>query len=516
MSSNSDDASLDEPKNKNFVDEIPNELLLVIFSCGAQSTDGTAFSFRVCTVCQRWRSLAINNAYLWTSLTIDTAIPPLSTLQVPLSYFSTIFPKEALVLERSSNLDVDITIANSLGSPKYTPKHFEFLSTLLSTHARHIRTLDVHVEHAISASKLCSRLHRVALPRLQKFHLISDYTFEDLFDHEDEDYDPFCSTHMLEYSHEDNIPTSVDLQQWSTSKYPTLTDVACAGIPLEWGLFSPSNLRTLCLRSGIQRAPSMEILRGILFNSMNTLESLELADIINWADPSDLHPAKARLTLPRVHTLIIGNRTPNEVRFAVQAFAFPTLRNLTIKCPLGGPESDIFVSLIRYLPLDELHKLKFPVTCFRETVLPDPDLVKEGNIAEDSLPLMLQFIRRLTSLHTLELMCFCDTAELDCSWCSLFLRLMNYPVTDLKDERNGALNLFGLQRLSIKADGHMSPEALSFLRKRLELGTVNGEYVGPVFEKLTLSLWSRIQWQEEDQSFLNDVTLAKEQSIVFF
>ncbi len=260
----------------------------------------------------------------------------------------------------------------------------------------------------------------------------------------------------------------------------------------------------------------MEILRGILFNSMNTLETLELADIINWPDPSDLHPAKARLILPCVHTLIIGNRTPNEVRFAVQAFAFPALRDLTIKCPLGGPESDIFVSLIRYLPLDELHKLKFPVTCFRETVLPDPDLVREGNSVEESLPLMLQFIRRLMSLHTLELMCLCDTAKRDCSWCSLFLRFMNYPVTDLKDERNGALNLFGLQRLSIRADGYMSPEALSFLRKRLELGTVDGEYVGPVFEKLTLSLWSRSQWQEEDQIFLKDVTLAKEQSIVFF
>ncbi len=295
-----------------------------------------------------------------------------------------------------------------------------------------------------------------------------------------------------------------------------LTDVACAGIPLEWGLFSPSNLQTLCLRSGIQKAPSMEILRGILFNSMNTLESLELADIIKWAHPSDLHPAKARLTLSSVHILIIGNHTPNEVRFAVQAFTFPALRNLTISCPLGGPKRDIFVSLIRYLPLDELHKHKFPVTCFRETVLPDPDLVREGTIVEESLPLMLQFIRRLTSLHTLELMCICDTAELDCSWWSLFLRFMNYPVTDLNDERNGALNLFGLQRLSIRADGHMSPEVLSFLRKRLELGTVNGEYVGPVFEKLTLSLWSRIQWQEEDRSFLEDVTLAKEQSIVFF
>ncbi|PBK96051.1 hypothetical protein ARMGADRAFT_1077564 [Armillaria gallica] len=229
--------------------------------------------------------------------------------------------------------------------------------------------------------------------------------------------------HLLEYSHEDNIPTSVDLQQWSTSKYPMLTNVACVGIPLEWGLFSPSNVRALCLRGGIQRAPSLDILRGILCNIKNSLESLELADTINWANPSDLHSAKARLTLPCVHTLIIGNRAPYEVRFAVQAFAFPAIRNLTIKCLLGGPRA----------------------TLSSVAVLPDPDLLREGNIVEESLPLMLQFIRRLTSLHTLELMCICDTAELDCSWCSLFLRFMNYPVTDLKDEQKGALSLFGIQ-----------------------------------------------------------------------
>ncbi|KAK0222400.1 hypothetical protein IW262DRAFT_1460746 [Armillaria fumosa] len=250
---------------------------------------------------------------------------------------------------------------------------------------------------------------------------------------------------------------------------------------------------------------------------MNTLESLELADIIDCTDPSDLHPAKARLTLPRVHTLIIGSRTPNEIRFAVQAFAFPALRDLNIIYPLGRPETDVFVSLMRYLPLDELHELNVRVTCFHETVLPDPDLVRKGTIREESLPVMLQFIRRLTSLHTLELMYFCNTAKLHCSWCRAFLLFMNYPVTNVKGERNGSLNLSGLNCLSITADGHTSPEVPSFLRKRLELGTVHGKYVGPVFEKLTLSLQLRIPLQEEEKSFLKDIVpLAKEQSIVLF
>ncbi|SJL15576.1 uncharacterized protein ARMOST_19077 [Armillaria ostoyae] len=489
--------SLYEPQNKSFIDELPNELLIVIFAFGMLAVPSHQQRTPVDLPHHRHHN------------------PPTShRTKFSITRFHYL-PKESVILEHSSSLDVDITISNGFGNPKYTPKHFESLSTLLVEHAHHIRTLDVHVEHAISASRLCSRLHRVTLPRLQKFQLISDYALEDLFEEEDEEYDP-SPLHMLEYSHEDTISTSVDLQQWSTSTYPVLTDVTYSVLPVEWGLFSPSHLRTLRLYDGVRRAPSMEILRGILSNSMNTLEILELTDIIDWAEPSDLHPAKAPSILPHVHTLIIGNRTPNEVRFAVQAFAFPALRNLTIKCPLGGAESDIFVSLINYLSLDELHELKLPVTCFRETVLPDPDLVREGNITEESLPLMLQFIRRLTSLHTLELMCFRDTAELDCSSCSIFLRLMNYPVTNSKDERNGAVNLFGLKRLSIRADGHMSPEVLSFLRNRLELGTVNGEYVGPVLEKLTLSLWSGTHWEEEDKSFLEDVPLAKEQCIVFF
>ncbi|PBK85226.1 hypothetical protein ARMGADRAFT_1036519 [Armillaria gallica] len=211
-------------------------------------------------------------------------------------------------------------------------------------HSCHIQTLDVHV---ILASKLCSGLHRVAFPRLQKFQLFSDYALEDLFEMEDKEYGT-SPIHMLEHSYVDTIPTFVDLQQWSTSKYPTLTHVTCSGIPLEWEFFSPLNLGTLRLCIGVQRAPSM---------------------------------------------VIMGNRATNEVRFAIRVLPFLALQNLIIKCPLGSPEGDIFISLINYLPLDELHELKVPVACFREEVLPDPDLVREGNITEESSLMKLQFIR---------------------------------------------------------------------------------------------------------------------------
>ncbi len=101
----------------------------------------------------------------------------------------------------------------------------------------------------------------------------------------------------------------------------------------------------------------------------------------------------------------MGNRATNEVRFDIRVLVFPALRNLIIKCPLGSAERDIFISLINYLPLDELHELKVPVTCFREAVLPDPVLVREGNITKESLLMKLQFIHRLMSLHTFELIC---------------------------------------------------------------------------------------------------------------
>ncbi len=122
------------------------------------------------------------------------------------------------------------------------------------------------------------------------FQLFSDYALEDLFEMEDEEYGT-SPIHMLEHSYVDTIPTFADLQQWSTSKYPTLTDVTCSGIPLEWEFFSPLNLRTLRLCIGVRRAPSMVILWRILSNSMDTLECLELTDIIDLAAPSDPHPA---------------------------------------------------------------------------------------------------------------------------------------------------------------------------------------------------------------------------------
>ncbi|KAK0472584.1 hypothetical protein IW261DRAFT_1507188 [Armillaria novae-zelandiae] len=512
-----DSASSFEPPYKCFIDELPNELLLDIFFCGTRCTSGTAFSFRVSTICQRWRYLAINSPNLWTSLAMDTTIMPRPVVQSPPSNLSTTFPREFLILERSSNMDVDIMFAHDR-SPKFTPEYFESLSTFFSAHARHIRTLDVHVDDAVSASILCSRLHGVVLPRLQKFRLNWDRPYQRLWDPEDR-YGLFSSTHMLDYSHADNIPTPVDLQQWSTSKYPMLTDVTCAGIPMKWELFSASNLRTLCLRNDIRREPPIAILRGILFNSMNTLESLELGDIINFTDPSELHPVKARLVLPHVHTLILGNYDPDEIRFAVRAFAFPALRNLAINAPLGDPEKDIFVTLIRYIPLDQLQKLKFRVTCFHNFVLPHPHLVREGNIMEESLPPPLQFIRRLTSLHTLELQCSCESWEPECPGCDIPLRLMNYPTTNSTDQRSGTLNLPRLQSLSIRADNRMGPQVLKFLRNRIKLGSVNGEYVGPVLETLKLFLWTARPWEEEYRGLLEDrsylLSLTKELCIKF-
>ncbi|KAK0222401.1 hypothetical protein IW262DRAFT_1553750 [Armillaria fumosa] len=177
-SPNNGSTSLCEPQRKSFIDELPNELLVEIFSRGTRGT------------------CAINSPCLWTSLTVDTSITPHPIAESPPSHLSTIFPREFLILERSSNMDVDITFSkNGLGSPKHTLKHLELLSTLFATHAHHIRTLDLHVEDAKSPSKLCSRLHRVVLPRLQKFRLNWDYPFAD----PDDEHSLFPLTHMLDY-----------------------------------------------------------------------------------------------------------------------------------------------------------------------------------------------------------------------------------------------------------------------------------------------------------------------------
>ncbi|KAK0204012.1 hypothetical protein DFS33DRAFT_1336154 [Desarmillaria ectypa] len=506
---------------KNYIDNLSDEILLEIFAFGALSGYDAAFSFRVSTICVLWRSLAINEARLWTSLTITgfvTACTPEPSREDALETARTISPRETLILERSADLDVGVEIlidSHLMGiipgetqvPPGFTNEHFLYLSCLLTSHAFHIRSFFASTQSYYPLTRLCHEFRWVAMPRLERWVLSCsvDVAYEESFSEEYE-VDPI---HVLEYSDEGTPPSTQELQHWSGALYPLLKDVECSGVPYNWNLFTASNLQKLCLAyQPWDKRPSMETLRGILFNSMNTLESLEIACVVDL--DSDSPPTGTRLALPHVQNLTLGYIVSQEVKLVLQAFEFPAIHKLTIQ-PSGAETEtvDVFFNAMKYLPLGKLQVLELWAACLCPAFPgPEPELVKEGSIPEEVLPIALQFIRRLTSLRMLSLHFPCN----------MFLKYMNYPVTHPKDgiepPPDKAVNMSGLTGLLIQSQNPCADRGvLSFVRERLEQGTVTGEYVGPVMSTMTLFL------SEESQEYiesLGDLKLAEKKLLKYF
>ncbi|KAK0432406.1 hypothetical protein EV421DRAFT_1504019, partial [Armillaria borealis] len=241
-----------------------------------------------------------------------------------------------------------------------------------------------------------------------------------------------------------------------------------------------------------------ETLHSILCNGKDTLEALELTWVIaaekdsEWADsPLPMN----RVTLPHVEHLDIGYMDPKEACQVLPTFDFPALHKLRLQA--GGRELDssVFVDVMKYLPVEQLDDLSLIRIYVPPGEFPDPDLVRYGGITEGSLPLLLRFIRRLGLLRKLSISLYPDT----------FLKFMNYRKGD-------TINMAGLKELWMQEHiGDSNVGIVPFLRERLELGTVDGEYIGPVLEEMTLSIRSRLYDEvkkyfglsERTQPFLN-------------
>ncbi|KAK0477783.1 hypothetical protein IW261DRAFT_1484075 [Armillaria novae-zelandiae] len=454
---------------------LPDELLLGIFALGTIDTDGANFSFLVAAVCQYWRSLAINDARLWTSLTITPSreVPSLSSdgQRDPRA----IFPREALTLERSANKDIDFDILPCWPSSKsFTDAHFTVLSALLAEHAHRIRSFKVQAAKWREIICLCKRLPFTNMPRLQIWNMmtISDLTYRDEYN----ETHPVDALSVLAYAfYSDSEHVSIqELKRSGTLLYPALTDVTISGVPVAWTYFSASNLRKLVLtKYPLENRLLMQTLHGILSNSKDTLETLTLKWVIaaevEWADN---HLLLRRLTLPRIKEIEIGYMHAQEACRILQTFDLPALRNLRLEGLIDYEvdSSMIFIDVMKYLPVEQLEELALLSIRFPLGDLPNHDLVKDGSIAEESLPLLLQFVRRLVHVHTLVL-----------SHCSdALLKYMNYTKGD-------TINMAGLKKLSIW-ENTKDPEIgiVPFLRERVEMGTVDGQYVGPVIEDMRL------------------------------
>ncbi len=242
----------------------------------------------------------------------------------------------------------------------------------------------------------------------------------------------------------------------------------------------------------------METLRGILWNSKDALEDLELTYVVGLYGLLPEPPLPdARLVLRHVTHLVLGYISFREPREVLQAIDFPTLRTLSIRSSRAGLRSgDVLIDVLKYIRVEELLDLRLI------NIVVPPMGYMEGDVrgpGEESLSLILQLFRRLSRGHLRML-----TLE-DC--CHCFLGFMNYG----REMGGGSVNLSGLKELSLQVsteDG--SKGVISFLRDRLELGTVNGVYAGPVLERLMLTMSTNVQEQLEGLG-----ELAKERQISF-
>ncbi len=442
--------------------------------------------------------LAINEASLWTSLTVipSTDVSALSS-EGPCDPVG-IFPRETLILERSGDRDLDFEIPHVCHrSESFTDGHFAVLSSLLAEHAHRIRSFNVVAKNWPEINCLCEDLGLADMPRLQRWNVVSErnLAFKDFYD--DDELDTMRSILILSYAFDfTSLPIPIqDLQESSSLLYPTLRDVTVSGVPTNWGMFCGSNWRKLCLVNHPWRNRlTMVILHGILCNSKDTLETLELRWIIaveedpEWAQSS---LPMNRVTLPCVEHLDIGYAYPEEACQVLQTCYFPALHELRLQAEGREFDSSVFADVMKYLLVENLDDLSLIRIYAPPGEFPDPDLVRDGSITEGSLPLLLQFIRRLGLLQKLSISLYPDT----------FLKFMNYRKGD-------TINMAGLKELWVQEHTNDSNIGIVlFLRGLLELGTVDGEYVGPMLEEMTLLMRSRVHDEVKKYFGLSESTL---------
>ncbi|KAK0184910.1 hypothetical protein F5146DRAFT_1167645 [Armillaria mellea] len=509
MSSVTRTASSNHARPKAPIDVLPDEMLLEIFTFGAHTSENTSFPFLASIICKSWRSLAIGEPRLWTnlSLTLTSAVEPPPVPADSPSLLSMVFPREALILKRSANRDTDVDIEYEDaedGEPRYqlTEDHLLIFSQLLADHAHRIRSLRIETLDWPEIHLLCIELHGIPMPRLQSCSLTALCSEIRVgMDVYEEETEPVT---LLDYPRDDDAlpPTCQDLQSYNSALYLALKDVCLSGVPTHWAGFCASNLRELYLENQpLEERPSMEILRGILFNSQNTLEYLELTYVIGLDEELGNPPSSgSRLTLPHVKKLKLVYIDPREAQQIFRAFDFPALRMLTINSHNENENSSVVLAdVLKYVRIEELLDLRLI-----GIALPPEDFSEQelNQAKEESLPLVLAFLRRLTRGNLFKLVLHCC--------CNDFLKFMNYREGK---SGGGKVNLFGLKDLVVKAGTEdASVGAMTFIRDRLALGTVNGVYIGPVMDHMLLILKPNVE--EEAHSF-GGGELAKDRRFMF-
>ncbi|KAK0244950.1 hypothetical protein EDD85DRAFT_930941 [Armillaria nabsnona] len=505
----------------NYSVKLPNELLIEIFSLATSTSGRVDYPFLLSVICKRWRSIMIDYPLLWTRLYITECSPDYSPAATALILDpdlgpKEIFPRVASFLERSSQLDIDVIIR--IGSAPFydsaslqpshmvfTDRHFLCLSRLLVQHAYHIKHFSVDTGYWSSHVNALTAFRNIPMPRLRSFEIchrsMSQIAFEEDFEDDLQGGEIDVLQHPALSSTEDQI-------LWNQYMYPSLKVLDLSGVPFRWHLFCPRNLTRLCLRfQPYEERPSASILRGILAGSVDTLEILELNGVVSTETSlNDFGLPNRRLTLPHVRHFTLGYTTPQEVRLLFQYLDLPAVADLNIsnlEAVWCSDSTDAIESIIKYLPLHQIHTLTLDRVCHGDhctdtLTTVHKEFVKNGWLHdEDRLPVSLRFIRRLTALRHLYLY----------SPCGVFMEYMNYPINlnDLYDGLHArrAINMSDLETWYLS----VSNKALcvrpgknigTFLRQRLECWSMDGVYNGPDIAKVDLRLSRSIRCQIED------------------
>ncbi|KAK0209462.1 hypothetical protein IW262DRAFT_1486458 [Armillaria fumosa] len=397
----------------------------------------------VSTICQSWGSLGINESCLWTSLAVTIAAA-INRLPVPADEifdFFEVFLKVCTILERDFDFYFYLGEKWEHWEGREALKSFNevrlvALFDLLAWHVHRMRSFDVSMLTWELVVHLCSQIHGIAMPRLDTWNFEHTYGQGLRYDVE--------PIHVLECD---------DLQGSRRSLRPALEYVRCSGIPLNWELFSPSNLQTLRLEyQPRDERLSMETLRGILWNGKDTLEHLELTDVLGIHAEAPV--PDARLVLQPVTCLVLVYTGLDDAWAVLQGFEVPELRTLVVRSP-GGFRSD---DVLKYIEVEDLLDVKLAY------ISVDCSEGDAGGTAEESIPLIYQLFRRFSrgNLHRLTLDHCCE---------GFFLKFMNYG----NEIGGGSVNLSQLKALIVRVWTRAESEGIvSLLRGRLELGSVDG------------------------------------------
>ncbi len=151
-----------------------------------------------------------------------------------------------------------------------------------------------------------------------------------------------------------------------------------------------------------------------------------------------------------------------------------------------------------FVQVEQLSSLNLVEIC----VLP-ADFLEVETAAEESLPVVLQLLLLLShgNPHTLRMTNCCED----------FFRFLNYG-NGVSVERR-CVNLSGLKELVVQMRGPESVAVVSFLRERLEQGTIDEVYAGPVLKRMLLALKDNVQEEIESLGYLQ---LAKDSRVIFY